>query len=63
MFCMFCAYTRTRYQVGVYRTIGPLVLCCLILAGNEDLHESLDELNLSQLRLLNGELAASSVQI
>ena len=24
--CMFCAYTRPRYQVSVYRTIGPLVL-------------------------------------
>ena len=22
---MFCAYTRPRYQVRVYRTIGPLV--------------------------------------
>ena len=21
---MFCAYTRARYQVNVYRTIGPL---------------------------------------
>ena len=23
---MFCSYTRFRYQVCVYRTIGPLVL-------------------------------------
>ena len=23
---MFCAYTRPRYQVSVYRTIGPLVV-------------------------------------
>ena len=23
--CMVCAYTRHRYQVSVYRTIGPLV--------------------------------------
>ena len=22
---LFCAYTRLRYQVSVYRTIGPLV--------------------------------------
>ena len=22
---MFCAYTRPRYQVSIYRTIGPLV--------------------------------------
>ena len=22
---MFCAYTRLRYQVSLYRTIGPLV--------------------------------------
>ena len=25
-FCKFCAFTRPRYQVSVYRTIGPLVL-------------------------------------
>ena len=24
-FCIFCAYKRPRYQVSVYRTIGPLV--------------------------------------
>ena len=24
--CMIYAYTRLRYQVSVYRTIGPLVL-------------------------------------
>ena len=24
-FCMFCAYDRHRYQVSIYRTIGPLV--------------------------------------
>ena len=23
---MFCAYTRPRYQVSVYRTFGPLVI-------------------------------------
>ena len=23
---MFCAYMRPRYQVSVYRTIGPLVI-------------------------------------
>ena len=22
---MFCTYTRPRYQVSVYRTVGPLV--------------------------------------
>ena len=26
-FCMFCAYTRPRYQVSIYKTIGPLVQC------------------------------------
>ena len=34
---MFCAYTRLRYQVCVYRTIGPLVvkkLTCLVNAGS-----------------------------
>ena len=25
-FCMFFCFTRPRYQVSVYRTIGPLVL-------------------------------------
>ena len=29
---MFCAYTRPRYQVGVYRTIGPLATLCYIKA-------------------------------
>ena len=24
-FCMFCANTRPRYQVSIYRTIGPLI--------------------------------------
>ena len=25
---MFCAYTRRKYQMSVYRTIGPLVSIC-----------------------------------
>ena len=25
-FCMFCAFTTPRYQVSVYKTIGPLVV-------------------------------------
>ena len=25
LFCMIYAYTRPKYQVSVYRTIGPLV--------------------------------------
>ena len=25
----FCAYNRLRYQVGVYRTIGPLFITCI----------------------------------
>ena len=25
---MFCALLRPRYQVSVYRTIGPLVVIC-----------------------------------
>ena len=33
-------FTRPRYKVSVYRTIGPLVL---FLACNEDMDESLDE--------------------
>ena len=32
-------FTRPRYQVSVYRTIGPLVL----LAGNNDMHGSSKE--------------------
>ena len=27
---MFCAFTRPRYQVSIYRTIGPLV--CFVVA-------------------------------
>ena len=30
---MFCAYTRPRYQVSVYRTIGPLVQACINKMG------------------------------
>ena len=26
---MLCAYTRPRYQVSVYNTIGPLVSICI----------------------------------
>ena len=26
----FCAYNLLRYQVSVYRTIGPLVLCVIL---------------------------------
>ena len=28
-FVCFCAYTRPRYQVSVYSTIGPLVSICI----------------------------------
>ena len=28
---MFCAYTTPRYQVSVYRTVGPLVSDCGLL--------------------------------
>ena len=40
-----CFVLRPRYQVSVYRTIGPLVfnLIFFILAGIEDMHKSLDE--------------------
>ena len=24
-FCLFCAFTRPRYQVSIYTTMGPLV--------------------------------------
>ena len=42
---MFCAYTRPRYQVRVYRTIGPLIQVpalnlCSILKKDSD--EKLD---------------------
>ena len=41
-------FTRPRYQVSVYRTIGPLVSAFLdrilfILAGDDNIHGSLDE--------------------
>ena len=28
---MFCVYTRPRYQVSVYSTIGPLVVVIIII--------------------------------
>ena len=27
---MFCAYTRPRYQLSFYRTIGPLVIISIV---------------------------------
>ena len=51
---MFCAYTRPRYQVSVYRTIGPLVFikkvehCRVII-----LSPKIFELWLSEVQKLN----------
>ena len=46
---MFCAFTWPRYQVSVYRTIGPLVyLILFILTGNDDMHESSEEFDLAR---------------
>ena len=44
VFYVLC-FTRPRYQVSVYRTIGPLVfhLFLSILKGNDDMHESSEE--------------------
>ena len=36
---MFCAYTRPRYQVSVYKIIGPMVL---IFAQNIDCEYTLE---------------------
>ena len=33
---MVCAYTRPRYQVSVYRTIGPLVFRLFFSVIRED---------------------------
>ena len=33
MFCLFCAFTSPRYQVNVYKTIGPLVFICLEISS------------------------------
>ena len=56
---MFCAYTRPTYQVSVYRTIGPLVhQIIFILAGNENMHKSLNELEFGQIPPLITELSA-----
>ena len=30
---LFCAYTRPKYQVSIYRTIGPLVSIFVLKAG------------------------------
>ena len=36
MFCMFCAFPRPRYQVSVYRTIGPLAMGSKLSIGGAD---------------------------
>ena len=43
-------FTRPRYQVSVYRTIGPLVFDWIffILAGNKDNYKSLDVFEFGQ---------------
>ena len=47
---MFCALLTSKYQVSVYRTNGPLVnWIFFILAGIEDMHESLDEFEFRQI--------------
>ena len=33
---MFCAYTRPRYQVSVYRTIGPLGFHVWFIFGQKE---------------------------
>ena len=41
---MLCSYTSPRYQVSLYRTIGPLVYPILfILSGNDNMHENSEE--------------------
>ena len=52
---MFCAYTRPRYQVSVYRSIGPLVIDCYP-AGVSNKHclLSLFSLNLKSDGSLSG---------
>ena len=34
-FCLFCAFTRPRLQMSVYRTIGPLVIIYLHKLNNK----------------------------
>ena len=52
-------FTRPRYQVRVYRTIGHLVnWIFFILAGNEDNYKSMDEFEFGQNSALTSELVA-----
>ena len=42
-YCMFCAYTRPRYQVRIYRTIGPRIEIVLQLFSATAIPRQLDE--------------------
>ena len=51
---MFCTYTRHRYQVIVYRTIGPLVLFLIVMCGTWSLASLLcDDINVCFFILSN----------
>ena len=52
---MLCAYTRPRYQVSAYRTIGPLVFHLLLFTICMKFQMNLQ---FCQIRPLTAELAA-----
>ena len=55
---MFCASTMPRYQVSVYRTIGPLVLNMYTSTGNKKVTWSFLDL---RLRSFTSEILGSAV--
>ena len=56
-------FTRSRYQVSAYRTIGPLVyLILFILAGNEDMQKKVwMSLKFGQIRPLDSIATDSDI--
>ena len=58
MFCMFCASTRPRYQVSVYRNPGPLVLNMKPSKGRKKVTWSFLDL---RLRSFTSEILGSAV--
>ena len=51
---MCCAYTRPRYQVSNYRTIGLLVNCTFEIQNHENSSDKRDQHRLTGPRHLNG---------
>ena len=58
---MFCSYTKPRYQVSVYRTIGPLVCSgririMVVMATNSFHRLIIGKLKTDNFSRLNGDI-------